>query len=122
MIDRTQRILYELCDIKPSESWDYTDAEITQMIDVKIKARDQLLEIDKVKHAGIICAILNSAYGPYLKKGDKYPYKTDDFLKNEAKKSLKVSESEKSKRWSAAGREMMDVVRQHENEIKGHRR
>lgn len=77
-----------------------------------------------VKFADIKSTILNTVYGPYLKKGDYYPYKIDmflpkDFLPKQERKP--ISKAEKNKRWSAAGHAMMDDVNKINREMRGRR-
>lgn len=72
------------------------------------KRKDELIWRTDLK-----VTVLNSAYGPYLKKGDMYPYRLKDFLdkallpKNERKR---ISKSEQAKNWSAAGHAMMKEI------------
>lgn len=107
-------MLYILCDKSPAESWDYTPAEIDLMIEMRNFAREQQAKIDQIKHTDLVVSMLNSAYGPYLKEGQRYPFKLEKFLPKGLIKKEEVSEKEKSKRWSSAGKEMMAVVREHE--------
>ena len=110
-------MLYQLCDKDPKDFWDYTSAETAQMIDVKIKDRELTDKIELVRRADLKCGMMNAAVGPYLKKGEKFPYKIDGFLpKGMLPKKPIVTEAEKSKRWAAAGAAMMKVVREHERE------
>jgi hypothetical protein len=71
-------------------------------------------------------SILNAPYGPYLKKGDYYPFKISNFIKDDLnvkkqrtekqnkeltnEERLKV-ERERSKRLSSYGHEMMEEIR-----------
>lgn len=110
-------MLYQLCNKDPSEFWYYTPAETAQMIDVKIKDRELRDKNDLVRRADLKCGMTNAAVGPYLKKGEKFPYRIEEFLpKDMLPKRQVVSEAEKSKRWAAAGAAMMKVVREHERE------
>lgn len=87
------------------------------MIDVKIKDRELQDKMEQVKHADLKCGMMNAAVGPYLKRGEKFPYKIEDFLpKDLHSKKPVVTEVEKSKSWAAAGAAMMKVVREHERE------
>lgn len=114
MIERTQEMFYELCDKTPAESWDYTQAEILQMVNVKIKIRDREFKNDQIKHADLINAIYNAPYGPYLKKGDRYPYKIQNFLPKGTIKREEISQKERSRRLLEAGNAMMEAVEQYE--------
>ncbi len=110
-------MLYQLCDKDPSEFWYFTPAETAQMIDVRIKDRELQDKIELVRIADIKCWMMNANIGPYLKKGEKLPYRIEDFLPKDMRpKKPVVSEAEKSKRWAAAGAAMMKVVREHEKE------
>lgn len=110
-------MLYILCDKSPAEFWDYTQAETAWMIEKKIKGRELQDKIELIKFADIKCTIMNASVLPYLKKGDKFPYKLDDFLPKDMRTKPPVtSEYEKTKRWLEAGKAMMKVVEEHEKE------
>jgi len=83
------------------------------MIDVKIKDRELQDKIELVGRADLKCGMMNAAIGPYLKKGEKFPYRIEGFLPKDMRPEKPiVSEAEKSKRWLAAGHAMMKVVKE----------
>lgn len=87
------------------------------MLEVKIQDHEQHIKDEVLIHADTKCWMLNAAAGPYLKKGERFPYKTEEFLPKDMRpKNPVVTEAEKSKRWAAAGAAMMKVVREHERE------
>lgn len=92
------------------------------MLEVGSKKLQDDLDFQIYLHKNLITSILNSPYGPYLKKGEKYPYKLDDPKKKKSLKNEEISEAEKSKRWLAAGNACMDVVEQHKNDIRSKKR
>lgn len=116
MIDRVQRLLYQLCDKDPSEFWDYTQAETNQMIDVKIKDREQRDKRDSLFIADLKATLYNAPLGPYMKEGEKFPYRVKDFLPKALKPKVEISEAEKTRNWIKAGDAMMKVVHDHEKE------
>ncbi len=88
------------------------------MIDVKIKDKEIENKSDIIKRASLEVSVMNAPYGPYLKRGDKYPYKLRNFLPKELFQKKEVTEDEKTKNWLAAGNEMMEVVEQHKRDTK----
>ena len=117
MIDTIQRIFYRACKKTPIEFWDFTQAETTQMIEEAEKELQDKNKYDMIMRADLKTAIMNAAASPYLKKGDRFPYKIDNFLPKEFRvPKTEITEAEKSARWAAAGKEMMKVVEQHKKE------
>lgn len=87
------------------------------MIEEAEKELQDKNKYDMIMRADLKTAIMNAAASPYLKKGDRFPYKIDNFLPKEFRApKTEITEAEKSARWAAAGKEMMKVVEQHKNE------
>jgi hypothetical protein len=51
-------------------------------------------EQDTQRHAEILAAILNTSFGPYLKRGMKYPYDAEQFLPKEKKEKPTIEQYE----------------------------
>jgi len=99
------------------EFWDLTETETAFYIKVgKQKLQDEI-DFQIRLHADTVVSIMNAPMGPYLKKGQKYPYKLNDYLSNEPKKKKDVSAHDWAKQLVTAGDAMMDVVEQHEKSI-----
>ena len=66
-----------MCDIRPSEFWDYTPAETTLMIDEKSKKYKEQTEFQLSLNARL-CAVIYNANGAKKENGSLFT--TDDFL------------------------------------------
>jgi len=61
------------------------------------KAGDKLrldYERDNQKHAEVLTAIMNTSFGPHLKKGAKYPYEVEQFLPKKKKEKPTIEQYE----------------------------
>lgn len=122
MIEKYQELLIRFTDRTLHEFWDMTEAETAFYIRVgKQKLQDEI-DFQVRLHADTVVSIMNAPMGPYLKKGQKYPYKLNEYLSNEPKKKNDVSAHDWARQLVAAGDAMMDVVEQHEKSIRKCRR
>lgn len=83
-----------MCKKDPIEFWKYTPDETSLMINrsgenIKIEK-----EFEAQKHAEILTAIMNTSFGPYLKKGAKYPYEAEQFLPKQKKEKMTAEQYE----------------------------
>ena len=99
-----------------------TQAETIFYIQVGIEKLNEEIDFQVLLHKDLAISIMNSPYGPYLKKGEKYPYKLENFKNKKSLKNEEISEAEKSKRWLAAGNACMEVVEQHKNDLRSIKR
>lgn len=89
-----------------------TLAETIFYAQVGIDKLNDEIEFQVRLHTDLKVAVLNA---PHSERRGGGLYKIEDFIKNTPTDHKKISESEKSKRWLAAGNACMDVVEQHEN-------
>ena len=105
--------MYKLCGEKPASTLKMSLGEIALCLDCGYEN----FKTDVQLHVDLKCAILNASW---THRKDKRLWTWGDFLSKEMlppkPKKREITESEKSKRWAAAGAAMMKVVREHEAE------
>ncbi len=98
-----------------------TEAETAFYIKIGRQKLQDEIDFQVQLHTDLIVSIMNSPYGPYLKKGEKYPFKLGDYLPAKPGTKKEISEECKAKTWASAGKTMMRTWNQHNNEIKQRR-
>ena len=86
------------------------------MIEVKIQDREAQDKIEYIRRADLKCAIMNSALGPHLKPGSKFPYTLYNFIDKEYiphPPAHEYTPEEQAKRVSEAGRALAQKCELH---------
>ena len=86
------------------------------MIEVKIQDREAQDKIEYIRRADLKSTIMNTSLGPYLKKGEKFPYTLYNFIDKEYiphPPKHEYTPEEQAKRVSEAGRALAQKCEQH---------
>lgn len=114
MIEKYQELLLEFTDRTLIEFWSMTETETAFYIKVGRQKLQNEIDLQIQLHTDLVISVMNSPYGPYLKRGEKYPFDPNKYLNKKSGIKTEISEKDKAKTWDAAGKAMMRMAQPRE--------